>query len=1128
MLHRWRRTAALTLALLSLIVLPAAGAENLLRNGSFEGGLLYWHNIRPDNHQLVRGEAKVGRCALRIAKGYVASAPFEAERGESYTVSMFVRGDVPGTVRVSMPPSAREVGTRAKRLWCREGTQTAEVTTEWRRVSFTWLADVPPHGFWPLPHYIVHIGAGKTPIVVDGVSVTRGREGTGDYVPRREIEVVAECPDLPGYQGATANLFERGATVGVACHVSNPGADLREVMLRWQLYDYEGTRALGDAVEKVVAVPGGGMVSETAPLELVATGTVIARVSAVSVEGERRVIDSSDLPLTSLPYPKSATEPDWRERFGGSFAGGKGCVEKFQRVGFGWIRWRPHANGRDHLPVEPKPGEEWQWTWFDEELDEQEAHGCSAHICLYPPPDWIMEKGHPLPKDMRWAADDPRWEDLDFETTWDRFVRQAVVHYKGRSVIFEIENEPELNKWESRNLVEEYVRFTMRTARLIRRTDPAAKIMINNVYAIPSRLNAALFKAGGLAHIDVVSWHDYHAGWLADATAIRRMRQKLDEAGGRHVEIWFNEGWAFTNTLVDEPIACTGLSSAQSCNAIADSVAELTVNGQEKTILFHTAYETHGMSFWDYSGPGTMLWDWYDYPLPLVPAWNVLVHHVGLSEAVGFVRPLGANFCIFQDKRNGRGVMIAYADRDAREDARVELPDFGTPLMAEDIMGNARPAPSMLVLSKTGRPVVLYTQADTPGRVFLESLQPLDRKHASFVSVAGEGSELSWTLPAAWEGTEKGSSQGSVVRAGDQPVWKLEQLWPPDWRKPENYRPMVWTGTDWNVAEGGFGGQPGARLEGRALILGTRAPHGKPPARRWAGLTFVATRTGTYRLAGFAACRMWDGKNDTTLRLLRRTAEGVEPAGSIVIPHQGSASLDSLRVTLAEGEQFTLLPEIKGMYTGGSCRLSELRVTCGAEADPATKGVVYRLPAAWEGSEKGSHAGNPISARGKPIWRIDRVYPDDPHLAENYAPLPWDGTVWHAKDHQQGGQPKVQIENGAARISVAGPWENHAFQKIAGLVFIPPEGGVYRLRGSARTRPWTGKADSFRLVLLKKDTQRAVEVKAYTLPRSGTAVELDVRVELTEGHELVLLPLMPDWNNATATQIDGLEVTREE
>jgi hypothetical protein len=407
------------------------------------------------------------------------------------------------------------------------------------------------------------------------------------------------------------------------------------------------------------------------------------------------------------------------------------------------------------------------------------------------------------------------------------------------------------------------------------------------------------------------------------------MRQNLDEAGGQNVAIWFNEGWAFTNTLVDEPIACTRLTSAQSCNAIADSVAELTVNGQEKTILFHTAYEKHGMSFWDYSGPGTMLWDWYNYPLPLAAAWNVLAHHIGVSTAVGFARPPGANFCVFDDLRNGRGVMIAYADRDARTDATLALPDFGAPLIAEDIMGNAAPAGSALTLSKTGRPTLLYTAAKTPGRTLLEKLAPLDRKHAGFVS-SGTG------------------------------------------------QPQTW-----------------------------------------------------------------------------------------------------------------------------------------------------RLPASWEGARKGHPDGNPIAADGKPVWRIDCIYPDKHHLVENYAPAPWDGTAWHPTEHQQGGQPSVKIENGNARLSVAGPWQNNEFQKIAAVVFLVPKDGTYRVQAKAHSKPWTGGAKKFRLAVLKKDAQRAAEVQGFDLPRSGEAVELDFKVELTAGHELVFLPLMPDWNNATNTTIEGLTIQRE-
>src|SRR5579859_5127195 len=647
-----RCTLSITLLLLAAWSSPQEKTppQNLLRNGSFEGGLLYWHGIEPEHHRLVPGEGKVGTTALRIAKGGVLSAPFAVRRGEAATVSFWVKSARATEVHVQMPPSAREEGQRANRLWTSQATQKALVGPDWQRVSFTWTCDVPASGFWPDPHYMIQIGTGgSSPLFVDGVTVLQGTEGTPDYVPRRAVEIVADCPDLPGYGGAKANLLPKGADVRVVAHASNPGPLPREVILRWQLFDYEGRRPVGGAAERPVRIPAGGTVHETATLGLTTSGTVIARVSVLGPD----MIDSCDLPLTSLPYPKSAVTPDPRERFGGSFAGGLGCVEKFQKLGFGWIRWRPHLNGEDHLPKDPKEGA-WEWTWFDRELDEQEHRGCSTHCVLYPPPKWIMDEGHPLPRDMRWAPEDPRWQDLAVETVWDRFVRGAVEHYKGRALVYEIENEPEFDHWDSKSLLPQYAQFTLRTAKRIKATDPKARVMVNNVYGIPSAVNAAFFKAGGLPFIDVMSWHDYHAGWLTDAAGIRRMRQNLDEAGGRHVEIWFNEGWAFTNTAVDEPPACTGLSSAQSTNAIVDCVAELTANGQEKTILFHTAYEQHGMSFWDYSGPGTMLWDWYNFPLPLVAAWNVLAHHIGVSEVAGFVRPPGASVAIFQDLRNGR------------------------------------------------------------------------------------------------------------------------------------------------------------------------------------------------------------------------------------------------------------------------------------------------------------------------------------------------------------------------------------------------------------------------------------------------------------------------------------------
>ena len=65
-------------------------------------------------------------------------------------------------------------------------------------------------------------------------------------------------------------------------------------------------------------------------------------------------------PQDALDTPLSTLLDTLRERFGGSFAGAVGCVEKHQRLGFGWIRWRPHMNGRDHLPDKPQPGQPWE------------------------------------------------------------------------------------------------------------------------------------------------------------------------------------------------------------------------------------------------------------------------------------------------------------------------------------------------------------------------------------------------------------------------------------------------------------------------------------------------------------------------------------------------------------------------------------------------------------------------------------------------------------------------------------------------------------------------------------------------------------------------------------------------
>ena len=1085
----------------------SAGEEsaNLLKNGSFEGGTRYW--FCETNAEAVRGDAAHGEYALRLPKGLIQSAAFLLQPGRPVTISFSAKAETGTTIGWQCTPCGREIGCKAGMTWGLKGTHPVKIGKEWKRYTATFTPNVAQDGFWPRPTYMLQLGDNDQPVWFDAITVAYGA-GAEAYVPRREVEVQVNCPELKGYRDESSNVLEKGQTVTLAGSVFNPGQAEKKVMLRWQFVDYEGERTLGQATEKEATVAAGKTVTETVALGLPATGLVLARCSA-AVDG--KVVDSSDIPLTSLPYPKAATKPDRRERFGGSYFGPHN-VRNCAKLGFAWSRWYPHTKW---ATMQPKDGD--NWNWLDKEMDMLEKLGISATVTLYDRPKWAFAKdSDPLPKDMQWPADDKRWDDLTVQCAWDRFVTGVVNHYKGRSAIYEIENEPEFDGWEK--MQDQYAKFTIRSARLIKQADPSAKVMVDNVYGIPSGLNRYLLERGAGKHIDLISWHDYHEGWLADGTALKRMRSALEDLKCGHIEIWFNEGWAYTNTAVDEPaVALTSHNAAQSTNAMVCSIAELTVCGQEKTILFHTGYEEHGMSFWDYCGPGTMLWDFYGYPLPLVPAWNTLAHHVGLSKAVAWVRPEGANFCIFDDLRNGCGVMVAYADREAKAAVTVELPMAD--LIAEDCMGNAAACPKKLVLSKTGRPVFLYSEKKTDGKAFAAALTPLDRKNTSFVGKGGS----SYRLPSTWEGTKKDAADGNPALADGKPVWRLDQIWPPDPAKPENYRPLTWRDGWWLALKDGFGGQPKAEMKDGAIRMEFRASHNASQGEKMCGLSFIAPQPGTYSVTANATLKLWDGNNPVKLTVLKKMKDAATEAASLNLARDKSVAVNATAQLVAGGE-LVLLPRIAGMFTGGDVTLRDLRVSLGG----GEGGVAYRLPQAWEGQKKGSAEGNPIMVDGKPVWRLDQVWPDKPMMAECYTPLLWNGTEWFPAKNHAGGQPAVNVADGAFRAAVRGSWTGNEGQRIAGLVFITPKSGEYRVTAQARSKPWEGGAKEYKLGLFKKDTQRATEVRVFSLPRSGEPVAINVKVELTAGHELVFLPLMPDWHNATTTMVEDLRISEEQ
>ena len=624
---------------------------NTLKNGSFEGSLKYW---------IVKGtvdkeKPAFGDYCLRVDEKGLRSAAFPLEPGKSYRISLSARAQKAGEVKVCIAPSERGVAQKHKYAWDFRHKMT--VGTEWRRASFALTPRDVTTGAMPESTWILMV-VGPNPFWLDGLCVTRSG-GEKSYVPHSPVEVVAEAPRLPPYT-ENGRLLSQGDKVEVCAYIHNYTDRPRTMGLSWGALDYEGSGEIGPGIE--VAVWPGRTVTEKHTVTLTRRGLTLVRAS-VDGDGEVHGLpheisyrDSSDVPLTAVPFPKQATTPDPRERFGGSFRGPL-CIRNAQRMGLRWCRWWWGPMG--WKAVQPNGPQEWAWESQDERIALLEQHGMALNYVMYSPPKWA-EMPNNLPKDMQWGSDDRRWDDLSLNTSWDAFVTRLLTRYKGKAVAWEFANEPDIHKpkWDPGL----YFRIVQRTSRLIKRLDPRATFLINATWPGVTGLNQEFFRRGGAKLIDAYSWHNYSPGPAASADAMRDIRRWLKLGGDETTEIWFNEGWTYVNTSHDYPaLPLTGRTPAAYAHMTVRSVADMMAAGLDKFILFHIGYEAHGRSWWDWVLSGTELWDDHGDPTIAVSVFNVLSHHLGLSDYVATVRPPGATLHVFEDHRAGRGVITGFA-----------------------------------------------------------------------------------------------------------------------------------------------------------------------------------------------------------------------------------------------------------------------------------------------------------------------------------------------------------------------------------------------------------------------------------------------------------------------------------
>lgn len=211
--------------------------------------------------------------------------------------------------------------------------------------------------------------------------------------------------------------------------------------------------------------------------------------------------------------------------------------------------------------------------------------------------------------------------------------------------------------------------------------------------------------------------------------------------------------------------------------------------------------------------------------------------------------------------------------------------------------------------------------------------------------------------------------------------------------------------------------------------------------------------------------------------------------------------------------------------------------TLGAEEAPASAVALaaapstgYTLPEDFEGLAMDSQDGNPAVVDGKPMWRLDQIWPDDPMNPTNYIPMLWNGKNWYAKENTHGGQPGADVGEQRVTLGIRAGWQGEPGNKLAALVLMAPAAGTYTVAAKINADLWAGdKATPFDLRIVKIDKKAGTvsKVKKAELI-SGTPRELaDIAVVLAEGDELAFVPTFPNMHMAASVTLTDVKIAKQ-
>jgi beta-xylosidase len=194
---------------------------------------------------------------------------------------------------------------------------------------------------------------------------------------------------------------------------------------------------------------------------------------------------------------------------------------KFIRMDFGWAA------------TERQRGQ-YDWSEYDELTGNLEKRSLRAiYILDYSNPLYEETVTARNPVSGQEHRDTASPQHPDSVAAFARWAAAAVGHFRGRHVLWEIWNEPNITFWKPKPDAQQYSTLALATCKAIRAAAPEAAIIAPATSEVPLPFIETLFAAGALEYLDAVSVHPYRSYGKPPETAAEDY-QKLRALIERH------------------------------------------------------------------------------------------------------------------------------------------------------------------------------------------------------------------------------------------------------------------------------------------------------------------------------------------------------------------------------------------------------------------------------------------------------------------------------------------------------------------------------------------------------------------------------------------------------------------